>query len=296
MASRPSSPTETSQGERDILTSVLPEILIKIIAQLPSKCYLDLVHTSKTLRNFVKINASRICNEAIRTRFPLEAAVLKSKLSSGWLVLGHEAFREREDAYCKDFASRNSTDHHRYRDGEMNCSLLGVLQPTTTSSIKLGAAGPQFLYFLEQDLILIGVGPFEQLGRGWMFWPGCKPNKVEVNGQTYYIDLLERIPPSNTRFNNTFQFSIVSPIGNALPSGIASQLVDAIRFGNALFSFMEKVNGVTLHVKNGKLVPPPEKRGGFPRELVWFYGVERLSIVEKGVEEDWKKLPMLLWD
>ncbi|KAN0120356.1 hypothetical protein V8E51_002564 [Hyaloscypha variabilis] len=236
MASQTSSPTETSQGERDILTSVLPEILIKIIAQLPSKCYLDLVHTSKTLRNFVKINASRICNEAIRTRFPLEAAVLKSKLSSGWLVLGHEAFREREDAYCKDFASRNSTDHHRYRDGEMTCSLLGVLQPTTTSSIKLGAAGPQFLYFLEQDLILIGVGPFEQLG------------------------------------------------------------LDAIRFGNSLFSFMEKVNGVTLHVKNGKLVPPPEKRDGFPRELIWFYGVERLSIVEKGVEEDWKKLPMLLWD
>jgi hypothetical protein len=133
-ASQTSSPTEKSQGERDILTFVPPEILIKIVAQLPSKCYLYLVHTSKTLRNFVKINASRICNKAIRTRFPLEAAVLKSKLSSGWLALGLETLREREDAYCRELASRNSTDHHRYRDGEMTCSLLGVLQPTTDSS------------------------------------------------------------------------------------------------------------------------------------------------------------------
>jgi hypothetical protein len=129
-----------------------------------------------------------------------------------------------------------------------------------------------------------------------MFWPCGKTPEVEVNGQTYYIDLLERIPPSNTRFNNAFQFSRVSPIGHAVLSSMASQSVDAIWFGNSFISFMEKLNGAALHVKNAMLVPPPQKRDGFPRELVWFYGVERLRIVEKGIEEDWKKLPMLLWD
>ncbi len=36
--------------------------------------------------------------------------------------------------------------------------------------------------------------------------------------------------------------------------------------------------------------------GLFPRELIWFYGVERFRITEEGEAEDWKKLLMLLWE
>jgi hypothetical protein len=34
----------------------------------------------------------------------------------------------------------------------------------------------------------------------------------------------------------------------------------------------------------------------FLGELIWLYGVERLRLMKKEFEEDWRKLPMLLWE
>jgi hypothetical protein len=64
-----------------------------------------------------------------------------------------------------------------------------------------------------------------------------------------------------------------------------------------LATFLYKFNKVKLLVKDGELQVPKNNDGKFPRELVWFYGVERLRILGgKETEDDWKSLPKLLWD
>jgi hypothetical protein len=54
-----------------------------------------------------------------------------------------------------------------------------------------------------------------------------------------------------------------------------------------------------VEVRNGELVRHEDgwnwTQNRFPRELVWFYGVERLRIVKDGEVADWKTLPMLPW-
>jgi hypothetical protein len=65
---------------------------------------------------------------------------------------------------------------------------------------------------------------------------------------------------------------------------------------NPFYRFMGGFNKRLAQIKDGQLVPYYDQ-GKFPRELLWFYGVERLRITEEGGEaEDWKKLPMLLWE
>jgi hypothetical protein len=61
------------------------------------------------------------------------------------------------------------------------------------------------------------------------------------------------------------------------------------------WDFMLKFNKLMVGVRNGKLRLYRSPGKGFPRELVWFYGVERLRSVEKD-ENDWRNLPLLLWD
>ncbi|KAE9380977.1 hypothetical protein N431DRAFT_292943, partial [Stipitochalara longipes BDJ] len=74
----------------DYLTSLPSEILLKIVTQVPIKNFLDLVQTSRAFRNFIKANASKICNDVIRSRYQLEAALLQSELKAGWLVPTHD--------------------------------------------------------------------------------------------------------------------------------------------------------------------------------------------------------------
>lgn len=59
--------------------------------------------------------------------------------------------------------------------------------------------------------------------------------------------------------------------------------------------FLRRFNCVDLIVKDGYWVPHNDW-AKFPREMIWFYGVERLRIMEEDEAEDWKKLPMLLWE
>lgn len=113
---------------REILTSRPPEILLKLLPQLLSKYYLDLVHPTKALRNFIKINASRICNEEIRSRFPIEDAAMDSKLSSGWSVFRDFTFCTEESIYCV-WEKRGSGSYTRDPYKTKNFSILGPSEP-----------------------------------------------------------------------------------------------------------------------------------------------------------------------
>ncbi|KAE9380921.1 hypothetical protein N431DRAFT_459833 [Stipitochalara longipes BDJ] len=73
----------------DYLTSFPPEILIKILAEVPLSSFLNLMQTSRGLRGFLKANAARICNTAIRARFLIHAKLFKLVLKDGWLVTTH---------------------------------------------------------------------------------------------------------------------------------------------------------------------------------------------------------------
>ena len=186
MSTQPPYRIETS-GERDLLTSVPPEILVKIIALVPSKHYLDLVHTNKALRNFIKLNASSICNEAIRSRFPVEAKVLRSELEAGWLVPTHEKVAEEEEYF------RQELNIIRPPNKEQGFSLLGKLPTESTISIKITSPGPQYLHFLEHNILQLftqaEIDKYSWLtDKGWRVG-GVRVKEireVEVVGRKYF--------------------------------------------------------------------------------------------------------------
>jgi len=157
MASRISSSVRQSNTkgkgkDQDYLTSLPPELLIKIIAHTPSKCYLDLVHTSKSLRTFLKLNASRICNQAIRTRYPLEAKLLETTNEAGWLVPTNTRVKKEERQYINDKRLLNYKDRRYF-------TLLGVVGKECRNEdvrISIMSPGPHYLYFLEQILLRVG--------------------------------------------------------------------------------------------------------------------------------------------
>lgn len=255
---------ETS-GERDILTSVPPEILVKIITLVPSKHYLDLVHTTKALRNFIKLNASSICNEAIRSRFPVEAKVLQSEPEAGWLVPTHEKVAEEEECF------RQKLNAIRPSNNEQEFSLLGKLPTESTLSIKITSPGPQYLHFLEHNILQLFTQA--EIGKYWRItdkrWPATyvwlkEIREVVVDGRKHFFGFRHH------------------PFGE---------------LAEPFSSFMRSFNKLLVEAKNGELVRRDYAwtRTRFPRELVWFYGVERLRIVKEGEVADWKTLPMLLW-
>jgi hypothetical protein len=66
---------------------------------------------------------------------------------------------------------------------------------------------------------------------------------------------------------------------------------------------MGTFNERLLRVEDGKPLPPRYSSDRFPRELLWFYCIERLRVVERGWgiseegyedEDDWEKLLTLL--
>jgi hypothetical protein len=69
--------TEAKQ-DPEYLTSLPPELLIKVLSEVPLSSFLDLTKTSRALREFIKTNAARICNMAIRSRLAYEAKILEA--------------------------------------------------------------------------------------------------------------------------------------------------------------------------------------------------------------------------
>jgi hypothetical protein len=256
------SPNKEAEAH-DRFTTMPSEILLKIITQLPSKYFLDLVQTCRMLRNFIKINASRICKERIRSEFEFEAKLLQVELHSGWLVPTSPKVKEEEAEYNKYYARDKSLRVRVSSDMPRHFHLLGEVKEESAVGLSLTSPGPQFLHFLEQDLLNIASEPRKEL------YPGCGfqcHERVVIDGEVYFFDFGAKGSWSGR--------------------------------GNFL-DFMDGFHRGLVQVEEEHLIAFANEWGTwgtFPRELIWFYGVERLRITEEGEAEDWKKLPMLLWE
>jgi hypothetical protein len=113
--------------EIDYLTNMPPEILIRIISNVPLSSYLDLTQTSNQLRYMMQNYAEVICSLAIESRFPAEARLLESIEVEGWLTPtnGLIYIQPREVP--------------RWVDEKLQ--------------LQLYEPGPQFLYFLERNVV-----------------------------------------------------------------------------------------------------------------------------------------------
>ena len=153
--------TMSTSQDRDYLTSLPTELLVKVIAKVPIDSYLDLTYTSKGLRDFMKANAAGICNEAIRSRHSIAAEFLKSELKSGWLLPTHKRFGKEDEDYITNLVSYYRLTHV-WRG--KHYSLLGKLYNNDpnwypnnlrTPFLTVKSPGPQFLYFLERNILIV---------------------------------------------------------------------------------------------------------------------------------------------
>ena len=261
-AARTPSDVDISEAP-DVLTTLPSELLIKIICKIPSKYFLDLVQTSRFLRNFVKLNASKICNEVIRTLFLLEDTLLRSELEAGWLVPTHDIVTKAEQRIQKLEFGLYFYDFHRNKRSSKTFetmylglvrqnqkrsqmelfSLLGELHQDSKIHLAVCSPGPQYLYFLETDPLVIGIGDFQT-------FHFQRVAQAEVDGQRFFFDIWDE-------------------------SGSIRRLP------YSLWDFLKRFNLVELNVKDQQeLMKPEGSEQKFPRELIWFYGVERLRYVK----------------
>jgi hypothetical protein len=56
---------------------------------------------------------------------------------------------------------------------------------------------------------------------------------------------------------------------------------------------MQRFNKETVRARSRKVLPLPKWRKRFPRELVWFYGIDRLRTKEEIVDR--RSVPLLSW-
>lgn len=94
-----STETESLSTRKNHLFSLPLEVLLLILVELPLDSYLDLVQTSKFLREFLKRNAALICNMFILSQFPLEGALISSAKVNGWIVPTHTGHCHPRELY-----------------------------------------------------------------------------------------------------------------------------------------------------------------------------------------------------
>jgi hypothetical protein len=144
--------------KKDCLIILPPEILSIILLELPMASYLDLVQTSKHLRQFIRANAARLCNATILSQFPLEARLISSGKMNGWII-----------PTLKDFAALEG-----YVLEKKN--YIAIARGTITEEeseardlcVKLSTPRPQFLLWLQS-------------GRALQKVPVNKDGKVDIN-------------------------------------------------------------------------------------------------------------------
>jgi hypothetical protein len=98
------------------LYSVPPEIFLSICIYLSESDFLSLKLSSPHLHQLINSHAAALCNTLICARYPLEAALLNSKLQDGWLVPTHPCVLN-EEAYA-----RNRHRHHRSKSSSSSAS------------------------------------------------------------------------------------------------------------------------------------------------------------------------------
>jgi hypothetical protein len=128
------------------LLTLPAELLLGIIAYLPSSSYGPLTQTSHTMKTFFTNYGSRICNQRILTHYPAEATILKASFSATdfmgntWLVPTHEAaLRAEESLWDREGSVSSLRSIHLSEDALALQKRILLSQP-----------GPQFLLFLER--------------------------------------------------------------------------------------------------------------------------------------------------
>lgn len=167
------------------LIALPSELLLNILAHLPTSDYLAVKHTSSRLRTLFIRNASHIANTQIRLHHADAAACLQSRLIDGWLVPWLPVVFSEEERHrvsvsqprtrrASSFASRALAGELFGSQGSTGQLLASPFlsnqdfgsQPFTrqvperqransnpiriTSTTKLSTPGPKFLHFLEQ--------------------------------------------------------------------------------------------------------------------------------------------------
>jgi hypothetical protein len=138
--------TSNSRASSPSLYTLPAELLLTIIAYLPTSSYGPLTQTSHTLKTFFTHNASRICNQRILTHHSAKAAILQASFSATdsigntWLVPTHSAIAQAEKSLWNP---KNYVP-----------SLRPIHPSEDTHALKkrmlLSQPGPQFLLFLER--------------------------------------------------------------------------------------------------------------------------------------------------
>jgi hypothetical protein len=131
--------------DKDRLTTLPAKLLIKIIADVPLSSFLDLTQTCRYLRHLIKDNAKEICNKAIEARFPLHTKYLHPVKKRGWLTHSLYYLHSWEQrAVVKRKSERIFTDRESW-DYKWDYK------------IKLTQPGPQYLAFLESDVVVMTI-------------------------------------------------------------------------------------------------------------------------------------------
>ena len=73
-------------NRKDHLSTLPPELLIKILSNVPLSSYLDLCHTSKTFKKFMRQFGRELCNARILCHFIEAALSLRSCFIEGWIT------------------------------------------------------------------------------------------------------------------------------------------------------------------------------------------------------------------
>jgi hypothetical protein len=192
------------------------------------------------LRSFLKLNASQICNEAIRTRYALEAKVLETTMEAGWLVPTSIKLKEEETRYTLDFRRLHYVGS-RYRYVTFLCEK-GQKRYLRTSMME---PGPQYIYFLEQDLLHV--------------WSEKELKMLQQHALKDHQD--RRL------------FFEVTVEGKVHIVSLLGQRLESLEHHEVRQKFRNFVKSLGRQFLSVEPIPPNTKSAYFPRELTWFYEI-----------------------
>jgi hypothetical protein len=233
----------SSSQDRDYLTSLPTELLARVIAEVPISSYLDITHTSRILRDFIKTNAARLCNEVIRSQHSVAAEYFKSEMVDGWLLPTMEELESEEVSYMQRTYSYLRWLEEKGRMVQRQ-GLLGQIPfpgcaENWETCIRITDPGPQYVHFLESQILQLCGGNHKAgapcLSCMKLFGVG----KGDMGIKLYLRDF----PAFMNKFNHFF--------------------------GKVMDERSSRRKRVATATK-------------VPRGIMWYYGVDKLMIYNKG--------------
>jgi hypothetical protein len=265
--------SSSTNPNRDYLTCLPNEILIKVLSELPIFNYLDVAHTSHHLRSVLKANAARICNLRISSRYWFAAQYLQTELRSDWLLPYHEDIYHMERTYGMRLGSRfiRDCENNHNHDDVKHFSLIGQLFPDDfwkrdwmdLFHVKISDHGPQYLLLLESDLLDIcdggGDPNADESEKESKLWS----EGIQCGCAAHFMGRLDALGQFISQLDD---FDHVRIWGNDAkgPKG-----------------FLDEFNNCHIPVKDGNL-SAEHAHSYMPRGLIWYYGVDNLVTTWKG--------------